>query len=173
MANDLPASFATNARALGTDVVATTLQELPASLRSAAGDPGQSAAMSRELAEALPELVEIASTEPDMPEVALSLGRLMIADTGSVLLAERAHRDRVIRCVAARHLVVVPAEAVVATMADAAPELRRAIANGCTYATFVSGPSRTADIEKVLTIGAHGPRALVVLTVTGWSLLDD
>jgi len=33
------------------------------------------------------------------------------------------------------------------------------------YISFITGPSRTADIERVLTIGAHGPERLVIVVV--------
>jgi L-lactate dehydrogenase complex protein LldG len=33
------------------------------------------------------------------------------------------------------------------------------------YLSFITGPSRTADIERVLTIGAHGPERLIILLV--------
>jgi L-lactate dehydrogenase complex protein LldG len=33
------------------------------------------------------------------------------------------------------------------------------------YATFVSGPSRTADIEKILVLGAHGPKRVAALVI--------
>ena len=37
------------------------------------------------------------------------------------------------------------------------------------YVAYISGPSRTADIERVLTIGVHGPKELFILLVPGLS----
>ncbi len=39
------------------------------------------------------------------------------------------------------------------------------------YVAYITGPSRTADIERVLTIGVHGPKELYILMVPGLS--DD
>jgi L-lactate dehydrogenase complex protein LldG len=36
---------------------------------------------------------------------------------------------------------------------------------GARHPLLMTGPSRTADIERVLTIGVHGPRALVIVVV--------
>ena len=49
---------------------------------------------------------------------------------------------------------------------EAAPILRAlALAPGRSMVTLVTGPSRTADIEKILILGVHGPKRLVVLLV--------
>jgi L-lactate dehydrogenase complex protein LldG len=90
---------------------------------------------------------------------------LAIAETGSLLVIlpqpERA------RALLAEHLwCQVRAEAIVATLDQALEHVSSAIANqGNHYATFMSGPSRTADIERTLTIGVHGPRALTIIVV--------
>lgn len=95
-------------------------------------------------------------------DAGVSWARLGVAETGSVLLHSSAEDRRVELCVDV-HLVLLPATALVATL-DAALETIRAIsAAGPAYASLISGPSRSADIERTLTIGIHGPRELHIL----------
>ncbi len=131
-----------------------------------------------ELRDAAPALTRaldaagVAWSQPGDPGVTrdaplgLSLARLAIAETGSVLLAEPSLDDRAIGLLVATQLVVCSTAALVPSLADAAPALRGvALQFGGGYATLVTGPSRTADIERVLTVGVQGPARVVVLFV--------
>lgn len=94
----------------------------------------------------------------------ISAGELALAETGSVLMAEASLDDRAIGMLAAGNLVVVPTAALVPGLDEAAPALRRAaLRPGGGYATLVTGPSRTADIERVLTVGVQGPARVAIL----------
>jgi L-lactate dehydrogenase complex protein LldG len=63
-------------------------------------------------------------------------------------------------------VVLLPASSLLVFLADAAPILSRWVdTGGHRYVTFASGPSRTSDIERVLTIGVHGPRGLMILAL--------
>ena len=53
------------------------------------------------------------------------------------------------------------------TLDEAFNTLRQISARPPAYATLVSGPSRSADIERTLTIGVHGPRELHILLLGG------
>jgi L-lactate dehydrogenase complex protein LldG len=131
-----------------------------------------------ELGDAAPELVAaIESTGVSLARagnpadtrdapLGLSLARLAVAETGSVLVAERTPADRGIGMLVANHVVVCPTAALVASLDEAAPVLREIASRpGGGYATLVTGPSRTADIERVLTVGVQGPARLAVLFV--------
>jgi len=87
-----------------------------------------------------------------------------IAETGSVALDEpRADRGR---CFLAERLwVLVPEEVIVATLDDGLARLQALVASGAHHPLLMTGPSRTADIERTLTVGVHGPRALVIVVV--------
>jgi L-lactate dehydrogenase complex protein LldG len=105
-------------------------------------------------------------TEPEEARDAplgLSLARLAVAETGSVLLIEPTLADRAIGLMSRRQVVVCPLARLVASLDDASPLLREATGRGPAYATLVTGPSRTADIERQLTIGVQGPAAFHVL----------
>jgi L-lactate dehydrogenase complex protein LldG len=95
-----------------------------------------------------------------------SLGRLAIAETGSVMLAEPDLPDRAIGMLVAVQVIVCRTELLVPSLDDATPLLRElALRPGGAYATLVTGPSRTADIERVLTVGVQGPGRVLVFFV--------
>jgi L-lactate dehydrogenase complex protein LldG len=96
----------------------------------------------------------------------LSMGRLAIAETGSVLLSERSLEERSVSTLTLAHATICPTEALVASLDDAAPLIRElALTRGGAFATLVTGPSRTADIERVLTVGVQGPGKVMTLFV--------
>ncbi len=93
-----------------------------------------------------------------------SSGLFAIAETGSVAVG--ASRDERAACLLAERLwLLVGATDVVATLDGALAHVERLITEGRPYVTLMTGPSRTADIERALTIGVHGPRELHVLVV--------
>ncbi len=96
----------------------------------------------------------------------LSLACLAIAETGSLLLCEPSLADRSVGMLSLAHAIICPTTALAPSLADAAPELRRlALQPGGSFTTLVTGPSRTADIERVLTVGVQGPGAVLALFV--------
>lgn len=96
----------------------------------------------------------------------VSLARLAVAETASVLLAEEGLDDRGIGLLVTNQLVLCPTSRLKPTLDDAAPILRElATRPGGAYTTLVTGPSRTADIERTLTVGVQGPATLSVLFV--------
>jgi L-lactate dehydrogenase complex protein LldG len=103
-------------------------------------------------------------------ELGVSVGRLAVAETGSVLLGSNDPQARLVGMLSRTHVVVVNANALVPSLDEATATIRSLARPGgdqLRYMGFVTGPSRTADIERVLTIGVQGPRALVVVLIEG------
>jgi L-lactate dehydrogenase complex protein LldG len=94
----------------------------------------------------------------------VAVGTFAVAESGSVAVNE-ARADRGMCFLAERLWLLVPSEEIVPTLDDGLERLGRLIEQGARHPQLVTGPSRTADIERVLTIGVHGPRALMVLVV--------
>jgi len=98
----------------------------------------------------------------------LSGAELAIAETGSVLIAENALEARVAGMLTLAHFVLVSEDRLVPMLDDAVGILQQLTAAGSNqrrYMSFVTGPSRTADIERTLTIGVQGPKTLCVILV--------
>jgi L-lactate dehydrogenase complex protein LldG len=96
----------------------------------------------------------------------LSMGRLAVAETGSVLLSEPSLEDRSVGMLTLAQVTICPTVALVASLDDAAPVIRElSLAKGGAFSTLVTGPSRTADIERVLTVGVQGPGKVMTLFV--------
>lgn len=96
----------------------------------------------------------------------VSLARLAVAETGSVLLVEPTLPERSVSMLTLSLAVICPTRALVPSLDEAATELQRvALQPGGSFATLVTGPSRTADIERVLTVGVQGPGVVAVVFV--------
>jgi L-lactate dehydrogenase complex protein LldG len=91
-------------------------------------------------------------------------GLFAVAETGSVAVAlSRAERGEAL--LSDRLWLLVPGSAVVPTLDDALARIAALVREGRPYVTLMTGPSRTADIERALTVGVHGPRELHVVLV--------
>jgi len=89
-----------------------------------------------------------------------------IAATGSVVLDSARSGGRLASVLPPAHLCVLPVERLVATPADVLRRLGDEPTELPSSLVLVTGPSRTGDIEQLLTIGAHGPMALHVIVVS-------
>jgi len=87
-----------------------------------------------------------------------------IADTGSVILWPGPAEPRLLSLVPPVHFVIVEAEQLHASLADALAAQRWAEGMP-TNALLISGPSKSADIEQTIAYGVHGPKAFVVIVV--------
>jgi L-lactate dehydrogenase complex protein LldG len=175
---DIAAAFEAQATRVG----ATVRRTAPATVVAAALEIlRQSECRTVALADALPQrsLLATALGDAGLLEVStgalrptsradagISLAMLGVAETGSALLHSSPADRRVELCVDV-HLVLLSAAALVATLDAAFTVLRDIAGRAPAYASLVSGPSRSADIERQITIGVHGPRALHIL------LLED
>ncbi|WP_034423759.1 LutC/YkgG family protein [Thermanaerosceptrum fracticalcis] len=91
---------------------------------------------------------------------------LAVAETGSLAQDATDVYKRLISSLPPYHLAFVKTEHIVATFADALDVLYKANGNQMPgYVAYVSGPSRTADIERVLAIGVHGPERVFIICI--------
>jgi L-lactate dehydrogenase complex protein LldG len=95
-------------------------------------------------------------------DFAILRGSIAVAENGAVWVTDQGLKHRAVYFIAQHLVLVVPAGAIVDNMAQAYEKLQFA---GPGYGAFLSGPSKTADIEQSLVIGAHGPRSMTVLLV--------
>jgi len=95
-------------------------------------------------------------------DVGISNAQAGIAETGTLVLDSAYERHRLVSLVPPVHIAIVNASSIVETLAEALALLRkdREISPAV---TFITGPSRTADIELTLAIGVHGPQQLYVI----------
>jgi L-lactate dehydrogenase complex protein LldG len=137
-----------------------------------------SAVISSDVARELPGLVEqlavngveiVAAESPEQVRdrpVGLSIAQAAVAETGSTLLAETSLGDRSVGMLSQAQIIIVPASALLPTLDDVAIILQEnALRVGASFQTLVTGPSRTADIERVLTVGVQGPGKVMVIFV--------
>jgi L-lactate dehydrogenase complex protein LldG len=150
-------AFTARAEALGAVVVRAASQEAAAHVILEAA---QAFACTRSAAKNFPRLASMASRAPRAEMVAAA--EFAVEETGSVAVNEPAE-DRG-RCFLAERLwLLVNENSLVPDLDEALQRIGQLIREGAHHPLLMSGPSRTADIERVLTIGVHGPRALAIV----------
>ena len=103
----------------------------------------------------------------DVTPVGISLADFAVAESGSLVELVTDDALRLVSSLPRLHIGIVYADKILNTLKDAAVPLREFYETHPTHATatFISGPSRTADIEMRLTLGVHGPEAAHVIIV--------
>lgn len=100
--------------------------------------------------------------------VGLSPAEKLIAQTGTIVLSDTNSGSRSAMALPDVQLIMAYASQVVLSLKEALRDLKLSYPDKLpTQITFVTGPSRSADIEKTLVMGAHGPKALYLF------LIDD
>ena len=102
---------------------------------------------------------------PDLENVykAFIQGTLGVAENGAVWVKESQAVNRLLPFICQHLILVINATDIVATLHEAYQQINIAEEG---YGVFIAGPSKTADIEQSLVIGAHGARSLVVYLIT-------
>ena len=104
-------------------------------------------------------------------DVGITTAQAAIAETGTLVLDSERERHRLVSLVPPVHIAIIEATQIYQTLAEALTVLRQR-ERVSSIVTFVTGPSRTADIELTLAIGVHGPQELYVIVNEGAPLRD-
>lgn len=100
----------------------------------------------------------------DQP-LGLAVAEAVIAETGTSILAEPRVESRSVTLMTECLIVICARANLLPSLDQAASVLRQISDGGTSYATFVTGPSRTADIERQLTVGVQGPGEFHVILI--------
>ncbi len=99
----------------------------------------------------------------DTADIGISGVEFGIAETGSVFQDGYAIATRLVTILPPLHVVFLPSANIVPGITEAFEIISQSFDRG--YIGFITGPSRTADIERVLTIGVHGPSRFAIIAV--------
>ncbi len=86
-----------------------------------------------------------------------------IAETGTLVLNCPGEELRLATMISEVHVAVLPISKIRKSAYDLEPELTEMMKTSPDYTAFITGASRTADIERVLALGVHGPLELHIL----------
>lgn len=96
-------------------------------------------------------------------DFAILPGEFAVAENGAIWVTDRGLKHRAIYFIVQHLVLVVDAREIVDNMYQAYQRIQLGTPG---FGVFISGPSKTADIEQSLVIGAHGPRSMLVVAVS-------
>ncbi len=126
--------------------------------------------VTKQIVTTLPELSDTAELLPitadphkyEDVELAIIRAHFAVAENGAVWLTEEAMGQRIIPYICQHLAVIVSAESIVPTLHEAYEQIGM---GDYGFAGFIAGPSKTADIEQALVLGAHGPLTMTVYII--------
>ncbi len=90
----------------------------------------------------------------------------LIAQTGTILLTATSAGGRTLSVLPPHHVVLATGDQLLPDLSSAYEILARKYGSALpSFVTLITGPSRTGDIERILVLGAHGPKQLTVVLV--------
>lgn len=107
-------------------------------------------------------------SSPDFAHFSASVTAVdfLVACTGSIVLSTATAGGRRLSVLPPFHIAVATMDQLVISLDEALQVyIQRAECDRSSYAAIITGPSRTSDIEKILVLGAHGPKRLAVVVV--------
>lgn len=105
---------------------------------------------------AIPELESV--------DAAITGCECLIAQTGSILITARSSGGRALSVLPPHHIVIASRSQVVGDLSEALAAARESHGGETpAFLSFITGPSRTGDIERIMVLGAHGPKRLTVI----------
>lgn len=130
--------------------------------------------LSQDIEADIPKLVAVARKQLRQvffdAQMGISGANIAIAETGSLVIVSNEGNARLVTTLPPIHVAIVGYEKLVSSMDDATAILKVLSKSGTgqkqtAYVSFITGPSRTSDIEKTLTLGVHGPTELHIIFV--------
>ncbi len=96
-------------------------------------------------------------------DIGFTIADYGIAETGTLVLKSTDEDLRLATMISEVHVAVLPLSRLRNTALEMEKELQTLMVDTPSYLSFITGPSRTADIERVLALGVHGPLEVHIL----------
>lgn len=98
-------------------------------------------------------------------DLGITAAQWAIAETGTLVLESECERNRLASLVPPVHIAIIEASRIRQTMSEVLELIRNGEVGLSRAITFITGPSRTSDIELTLAIGVHGPGSLYAIVI--------
>jgi len=96
-------------------------------------------------------------------DIGLTMADFGIAETGTLVVDSSSEEVRLATMISEVHVAILPKDRIRASAFELEADLKKMMGESPNYAAFITGASRTADIERVLALGVHGPLELHIL----------
>jgi L-lactate dehydrogenase complex protein LldG len=119
-----------------------------------------------EISQLFKDLSQINKSSLANCDAAITSCNYLIARTGAIVMSSTQESGRTTSAYAPVHICIAYMDQLVFDTRDALKDLKNKYGNNFpSFVTFAAGPSRTADIEKTLVVGVHGPKEVYVFLI--------